>query len=385
MIIAHLCLSCFYIDGYAYQENKLVEQHVTDGHHVTVIASTEAYDSDRQPAYVKPGDYMGTDGARVIRLPYRDIWPSRLAQKFRAYPNVLPLLQSIKPDLIFFHGLCAWELLTAAKYVAENPATRLVVDCHEDFNNSARGFFSKNILHRCFYRPILQNALKNIDEVLCVTVESLDFAVNFYGVPKPKAKLFPLGGRVPDDEEYQDQRYKFRHSLGISATEIVIVQSGKITSSKLLPKALRAFVATKAPELRFLIAGQIIDHQAECQSLIDSDDRIHYLGWKSPGELESLLCAADIYLQPWGQTATTQMSMCCRCAIVVEDLPSHRALFSDNGFLLNKETPIETIFREISNAAQRIALMQNNSHEFAQKHLNYANLAKQVTHPLVLD
>ena len=41
MKIIHLCLSCFYIDNYRYQENELVREHVTDGHEVLVVASTD--------------------------------------------------------------------------------------------------------------------------------------------------------------------------------------------------------------------------------------------------------------------------------------------------------------------------------------------------------
>ena len=41
MKIAHICLSCFYIDGFSYQENELVRQNVSDGHDVLVITSTE--------------------------------------------------------------------------------------------------------------------------------------------------------------------------------------------------------------------------------------------------------------------------------------------------------------------------------------------------------
>jgi hypothetical protein len=44
MKIVHMCLSCFYIDGYFYQENEIIRQNVDDGHDVVVIASTESYD-----------------------------------------------------------------------------------------------------------------------------------------------------------------------------------------------------------------------------------------------------------------------------------------------------------------------------------------------------
>ena len=69
MRILHLCLSCFYIDDAGYQENHLVRQHVADGHEVLVIASTEIFDGKGGLGYAEPGSYIGSDGAKVIRIP----------------------------------------------------------------------------------------------------------------------------------------------------------------------------------------------------------------------------------------------------------------------------------------------------------------------------
>lgn len=378
MKIVHFCLSCFYIDGYGYQENKLPAQHVKDGHDVTIIASTESFDAQRQPCYLEPGDYMGTDGARVIRLPYRGWMPAKLARKVRAYPGVRRLLEELQPDAILFHGMCAWELRTVAQYTREHPGVRLYVDCHEDFNNSALNWISKHLLHEAFYRAILLGALDVVKKVLCVTVESIAFARDFYRVPPDRVSLFPLGGHVDEDATYTNRRAAARLRFAAAPEDVVIVQSGKITASKLLPQALRSFIGTPSPRLKFWIVGQIVDDEAECMELIASDPRIHFLGWKSANELEDILCGADIYLQPWGQTATTQMSMCCRCAIVVEDLESHRALLHENGFLINDRNPLSAILLNIDNNLSQVERMKTNSYEFARANLDYAQLAKRI-------
>lgn len=378
MKIVHFCLSCFYIDGYAYQENQLAAQHVKDGHDVTIIASTETYNSARQTEYIEPSEYMGSDGARVIRLPYRAFLPAKVARKVRAYPQVRKLLDAIKPDAILFHGLCAWELRTVAKYVKDNPLVKLYADCHEDFNNSARDFASEHLLHRGFYRSVLQSALPQIREVLCVTVESIEFARDVYGVPADKLHLYPLAGHIHSDTTYNEYRTTTRTLAGATDSDTIIVQSGKITASKLLPQALKSFIQTPGEHLKFWVVGQIVDQAEECNELIASDQRISYMGWRSPEELEKILCAADVYLQPWGQTATTQMSMCCRCATILEDLPSHRALFADNGFLLNEQRTMAAAFAQIAESPQAIEEMKARSFEFAQEHLDYERLAKRI-------
>lgn len=378
MKIVHLCLSCPYSDGYGYQENQLVAQNVKDGHEVTVIASTEVLDAQRQLSYTQPSDYMGTDGARVIRLPYRRFMPARLAHKVRAHPGVRQLLEQIRPDAMLFHGMCGWELRTVAQYARETPGVTLFVDSHEDFNNSARNWVSKYLLHYAFYRPILRGSLDVVKEVLCVTVESIGFAQDFYGVPKEKVALFPLAGHIIEDASYEQRRTSIREHHQASPADVVIVQSGKITASKLLRDALRAFIATPSPRLKFWIVGQIVDHEAECQALIASDPRIRFLGWKSAGELEDILCAADVYLQPWGQTATTQASMCCRCAIIVQDLPSHRALFVENGFLTNESVTMATSFGALAARPEAVKDMKRRSYEFACENLDYVQLAKRI-------
>ena len=379
MKIVHLCLSCFYIDGYAYQENQLVAQHVADGHEVTVIASTESFDANKRPCNVEPANYPGTDGAQVIRLPYRRIGPNSLAAKIRAYPGVKSMLERLSPDVILFHGLCAWEMLTVARYAKNHPNVLLYADCHEDFNNSARTPLSKWGLHFCFYRPIVRHCLPALRKVLCVTVESVAFARDFYGVDAALLELYPLGGQVLDNAEYATTRAAARVQLAVTDSDIVFVQSGKLDATKQLTNALRAFASVRDSRLRFVIAGHMApDVQSEAQPLIETDARVRHLGWIEPDALRRLLCAADVYVQPFGQTATTQMSLCCRCAIIVQDLPSHRALFCNNGFLTTEQQGLTTAFRHISDHADTLNVMQHASGVFAQRHLDYRVLARRV-------
>jgi hypothetical protein len=44
MKVVHLCLGCFYIDNYSYQENMLPKYHKLAGHEVSVVASLVSFD-----------------------------------------------------------------------------------------------------------------------------------------------------------------------------------------------------------------------------------------------------------------------------------------------------------------------------------------------------
>lgn len=377
MRIAHLCLSCFYIDGHGYQENDLVRQHVRDGHDVLVLASTETFTHDGKLTYVPPADYAGADGARVIRLPYRRWLPHALMRKLRINAGVEAALETFRPDAILFHGTCGWELRTAARYVSRHPEVIFYIDSHEDWNNSARGAVSRELLHRRYYGPILRSVLPQVRKILCVTLESIDFVHDLYGVPGDRLEFYPLGGYPIDDAEYAERRDRERQALGLPPDAIAIVQSGKQTRRKKLLESLRAFTACPDPRLRFLIAGLLSeDIKAEAEALIAADARIRFLGWKSREQLTDLLCAADVYLQPGTQSATMQHSLCCRCAVILDDVPAHVAYKSSNGWFLNCEGDLDAALAAIPSAD--LTAMKAGSSRLATELLDYRLLSRRV-------
>lgn len=380
MKIVHFCISCFYIDNYSYQENQLVAQNVRQGHDVTVVASTETFGKNNKLTYVSPGDYMGSDGARVIRLPYKRILNHKISTKFRAHPGIENILKEIEPDVIMFHGLCGWELLTVARYVKNHPDVLLYSDCHEDFFNSARTFVSKWVLHYLFYRPILRYSLPQIRKILCISKDAMVFAREMYGVDESLLEFFPLGGDIFSDIDYHATRTKNRLINGWGDEMIVFVQSGKMDEDKKLTDSLAAFRALPGAHLRFIIAGSLSDSIAtEVMSYINSDSRIAFLGWQTADGLKQLLCASDVYLQPGSQSATMQMSLCCRCVIVLNDVLSHKVFVKGNGFLIGESCTLESALERISVLSRaNLNKMKNVSAIMAAELLDYEKLAARL-------
>lgn len=383
MKILHCCLSCFYIDNYNYQENMLVREHVRAGHEVLVLASTENYDAQGQLSYGAPRRYSGSDGAEVLRLPYRRLGPHALKRKIRAYPGVYQQLCEAKPDVIMFHGACAWELLTVLRYKKANPSVKIYIDSHEDFNNSARGFISKNILHRLFYRSIFKKSIPYVEKVLCISTETMDFIGEFYGCPLDKMEYFPLGGKIFDDAVYEENRANARVKYGIQADTLVFLQSGKFDKKKRLAEALEAFQKLpRVQNVQYLIAGVLQDDvKAEVEALLAKDDRIHFLGWKNAQELMQLLCAADVYVQPGSQSATLQNSICCRCAVMVDDVPSHHPFVKGNGWMVHGAEALVQAFEAAIHAFQegRLGQMRAQSLSIARQLLDYEKMAQRLT------
>lgn len=379
MKIVHLCLSCFYIDGFSYQENELVAQNIADGHEVFVIASTETYGVNRELIYIEPDEYVGLDGAHVIRLPYKGFLPKRLLRKFRAHPNVLEIIEGISPDVILFHGLCGYELLTVSKYKREHPEVKLYADSHEDFNNSGKSFFSRYFLHYAFYRLILLRCLDAIDKVFCVSVDTINFVRDFYGVPTRCIEFFPLGGNIFEDKDYENLRCTTRQQLKASPNEIIFIQTGKIDRTKKLIESLHSFILLNDPKSYFFIAGHLQDDIfEEVHNLLSVNSRIRFLGWKAPDELRALLCAADVYVQPGTQSATMQMSLCCRCAVILDDVPSHHPFIDGNGWLVGDNLTLEEAFQRACEGKNHLSDMAEKSAQVAAHLLDYRKLAARL-------
>jgi 1,2-diacylglycerol 3-alpha-glucosyltransferase len=380
MRILHICLCGPFTDGLSYQENELVSEHVFLGHDVTVIASTDAFDCDMKIVQVPPGISTLVCGAKLLRLDYRLDTFKWISRKIRAHKRLFEYLGRIRPDRILFHGTASWDLLTVKSYIRKNRIEKFFVDCHSDFNNSARNWCSRHLLHRLFYKQIFRRVLPYVDEVLCVTIESFDFAVRFYGSDLIKTRIFPLGAVIEDDVECVARRMKFRRILGLDDSAVVITQTGKLDETKRLRDALVAFSATKGGNLRFVIAGKMNEAvSAACSDLIRNDERIVYLGWQTKEELKTVLAGSDFFLQPFGQTVTTQLAMGYGCIVLAQDFPSHRWLVGAHGKLFRDSSELGQAFEWVLHNVHRISALKYESRKFASDFLNYRELASRLT------
>ena len=379
MKIFHICLSCFYIDGFNYQENELVRQHVSEGHDVIVIASTETIENGHI-TYTEPCDKIGTEGARVIRLPYAGWLPHKIMRKLRIHPDLSKLLEEHKPDTILFHGIGGFEIVTVAQYACKNPEALFYADSHTYWGNSAKNFVSREILHKLYYRWCLKRALPYIQKILCVSTEIMDFAKDVYKVPAQMLEFYPLGGTLIDHEDYAVQRQQTREMLGLASDAIMCLQSGKQTVRKKLIETLEAFARWQDPRARLFIAGILNDNiKDQAEALIKADDRVVFLGWKNAFELTDLLCATDLYLQPGTQSVTMQHSLCCHCAVVIDDVPAHRAYDQGIGWLISDKQSLDDVFRAASNAD--LTLIGAKSYNVAQSMLDYRVLSQRILRP----
>jgi len=376
MRILHLMLSCFYIDNANYQENIIPRQNKKDGHEVKIIASTEIFINNNNLGYIEPRSYFNEDGIQVTRLPYKHILYHGISKKVRAYSNLYGIIADFDPEIILFHGAAAFALFTVAKYKRNNPNVRLYVDSHEDYHNSATNLLSRHILHQIFYKRIIRHCLPYIDKILFITYETYIFLKKTYCIPDDSLQFFPLGGIIPDSRIREITREKIRSALNINEEQILLIHSGKLDIKKKTADIVRAFKQVTNENLRLIIIGSMDEGvSATTIPIINSDSRIHYLGWLDSDLLQDYLCAGDLYVQLGGQSVTMQNALCCGCAAAIFPYESHKYLLHDSVFYVENISDLVKVINIISSDRAILERKRNESFSIAKNVLDYSKIS----------
>lgn len=376
--IAHVCLASAYTEGMQYQDNMLPAQNRKDGHNVLIVSNCARY-VDGKLTTVLPEDKLLADGCRLVRLPFAArLIPNFLVDKIRIAPQLSPLLDSFRPDVIFYHGLVGAEMLTVGAYKKRNPETRLYLDSHADFNNSARSIISRALQYKLLNRFFWRRISKEVDRVFYVSYECRDFLREIYRIPEEKMEFLPLGGFVDEASNRDAIRRKIRKELGFGDQEVLFIHAGKLDLAKKTLNVLKAFLETKNASFRLLIVGSLdAEIEREARQLISMDQRIHFAGWKTGDELIELLCGSDCYVQPGTQSATLQVALCCALPIIVYPHPSHEPYLDGNGYAVRSTEELSKAMQHLEDIKERRS-MSLASYGIASRILDYRILAKKL-------
>jgi len=174
MKILMVSLASSFTESMSYQENILLDQIQKNGNEAIIITTCYKYEKGEKITTPEE-DKLLCNGARLIRKKYINIIGSLITEKVRLVKQLYQLIEDIQPDVVFCHGLQTYEMLTIKKYIILHPEVKFFVDSHEDFNNSATNFLSKQILHKIFYKKIIQCTLPYINKIFCVGYECFAF------------------------------------------------------------------------------------------------------------------------------------------------------------------------------------------------------------------
>ena len=268
MRVLHICLGCFFIDNYSYQENMLPKYHVKQGHDVTVIASLETFDAEgRRTVMSSPSSYRDKNGFSVIRLAYKK--PLRWNRLFRHYMGLKKSIEVVAPDIIFIHGACFGDTPIIRSYLNKHPSVKLFVDSHADWINSAKNWLSLHILHSIVWRYYSKVIEPYMIRCYGVTPMRCRFLKEMYHVKPGLIEYLPLGvddELIPKDRDHV--RDRVRNEFGINKTDFLILTGGKIDKLKNTQFLLKAFEHIGDPRVHIVICGVLTPEMEGLKELL---------------------------------------------------------------------------------------------------------------------
>lgn len=297
MKILHIAPNAPYNDYWGYQDNLLPKYHKKMGHDVSIIVPNLTH---RDGTIVKTdcADYFLNDGVHVIRLAYKKYFSSWLSS-FGTKLDVLPYLEEMRPDFIFYHGLVSFTIFDIIRYKKKNPACVIVQDNHLDYNIGRAAKTFRDKLVRELYRALNRISIPYISRVYGVTPWRKTYAEDYFGIPKEKTDVLFMGAddQKIDFEHRGEIRKTIRAQHGVAEDDFLIVTGGKIDRNKKIHNLMNACAGMKKTKL--LIFGQVADDVAETFDRICLENaNIIFIGWIPSDEVYNYFFAADLVFFP---------------------------------------------------------------------------------------
>ncbi|HZK54105.1 MAG TPA: glycosyltransferase [Desulfosporosinus sp.] len=301
MKITHLCLGCFFVDNYSYQENMLPKFHKILGYDVSVIASLQSFDKNGKASYLEHGgSYINEYGISIIRLDYRK-GIRKINRKLKTYIGVFSALEQEAPDLLFIHGCQFWDMRTVIRYVKAHKRIKVFIDNHCDYSNSATNFLSKEIMHKIVWKYMAQKIEPYTTKFYGVLPARVDFLVDLYSLPKEKVKFLAMGADDEKVEEAQNEIVKkaIRAKYYIKEDDFLIMTGGKIDSAKkqtlLLMEAVKQI---KDPKVKLIVFGSVTEDLRNKLNSLCNADKVQYIGWIQSQDAYKHFAVADLAVFP---------------------------------------------------------------------------------------
>lgn len=381
MKILHMMLSCFYIDNYGYQENILPKMHQLQGHEVMILASTETYIGNKKLGYVEPSFYFTGSGIPIKRIPYKKFLPRLFMRKLRVYSGIEETLIKFKPDIIFMHDCQFVSISDVVSYVKKFPKTKIYVDGHTDFNNSARNWISRYFLHGVVYKWCAKKIEPHTRKFYGVLPARVEFFKSMYGISEDKVELLVMGvdDSIIDFSKKTEIRARIRVELNIDENDFVIISGGKVDRRKNIHFLMRAVNELNLPKLKLIIFGAPNDDiKNEFEKQLNSTN-IRFAGWLQPEMTNEFILASDLGFFPgthsvlWEQTVGMGVPCVFKRWKGIEHIDlGGNCMFINNGNVDEIKEAITSIYTD-SNLYKKMLMISN---EKGIKKFSYYQIAK---------
>lgn len=318
MKIVHIAPNTPYNDYWGYQDNLLPKYQRKLGHEVTVI-TTNTMHKDGNIVQTDCSDYVLNDGVRIIRRKYKQYIHHTITGVF-ANLDVLPLLEQLQPDFIFYHGLISYTIKDVVKYVRHHPNCKVVEDNHMDYNIGNKTNTIKEKIIRCWLRYLNKYSVQYVEKVYGVTPWRKTYAEDYFRIPEAKTDVLIMG--ADDEKIHLDQKQEIRKEIRkvfhINCNDFLIVTGGKIDQKKGID-VLAETCADLKGKVELLIFGQIADDvKDKLEKLIAENDNIIYIGWIKSDKVYDYFFAADLVIFPGQHSVLWEQACASKVPCVFE-------------------------------------------------------------------
>ena len=379
MRITHLCLACFFPDGYSYQENMLPKYHKKLGHDVSVIASLQTFDENGNVSYLnKASEYRNEYDIPVQRLDYKR--PLKIYRKLKRFVGTYAAIEKTRPDILFIHGCQFMDMDVVVKYLKNHPETLVYVDNHADFSNSAKNWLSFTILHKILWKHCAKIVSPYTKKFYGVLPARVNFLKEVYGLPAEKVELLVMGA---DDEKVEaalkpEVRKGIREKYGITDDDFLIITGGKIDNfKKQILYLMEAVNMLQNEKVKLLVFGSVIPELREkVEKLVSTHTQ--YIGWVPSDLTDKYYAASDLVVFPgrhsvfWEQVAGLGKPMICKAW----DGTKHVDL-GGNVFFLEEDTTDEIyrIIEKLTRDKESYKKMKRKAESEGRKVFSYSSIA----------
>lgn len=298
MKIVNIALIAPFTEGWSYQENLLTKYQARLKHEVYMITTCFMWDSEGNLREVQPGETINSDGVHVIRCRYKH--GRNINSTIKSVFGLYEILDKIRPDFIFIHGVQTVDIGTIVQYLKKNKMCKVCVDNHADKSNSARTWVSKNILHKILWKRYAKMINPYVAKWYGVLPARVDFLTDMYNLPRNKCDLLVMGG---DDElivqaKSETIKKSIRNMYSIEEDDFLIITGGKIDLAKAQTiQLMQAVKEIDNKRVKLLVFGSVV---SELQEQVDSlcDERVRYIGWIDSKDTYKYFSASDLVVFP---------------------------------------------------------------------------------------
>ena len=379
--ICHLCLHGPYNEGWNYQENLLPKYHSIMGMKVYQIVTCYIWD-DGKLKTILPQRYTNSVGVDVIRINHdkKQILPG---MRWERYSNAFYLLEQINPDFLFIHDIQFLDTDRIAKYLKKHPNCIAVADNHSDFSNSAKNWFSKNILHKIIWKYHAKQLVPYVIKFYGVLPARVDFLTKVYDLPKDKCELLVMGA---DDEIVEKvitnhSRELIRAKHNILADDFLIITGGKINSNR--PETIdlmKAVSDLNVHSIKLIVFGVVSDELKHQFNQMLTNERIQFVGWLESEATYEYMEAADLIVFPGLHSVMWEQAVGLGVPCIFKRIPGFEhvdlggnAIFVDDTSSIGLKNVIESIVSDTAMYQQ----MKKIARERGMKVFSYREIAKR--------